>query len=105
MAVPKDFFLVVMVLYCLYYMVIFGLATAFALYVVIQLGGLWILMFIPIMLVGLIVIIVRKKSADTQIGNLAGNANTTRTETIMPFTFPGPKMFCASQFFFASSKI
>ena len=84
MAVLKDFFSVVMVL------VIYGFATTFAIYITIQLG-LWILMFIPIMLVGLIVIIVRKKSADTQkIGNLAGNANTTRTKTIRNFNLNLP---------------
>ena len=87
-AVLKDFFSVVMVL------VIYAFATTFAIYVITQLG-LWILMFIPIMLVGLIVIIVRKKSTDTQIGNLAGNVNTTRTETIrnsVEFNFPVSSM-------------
>jgi hypothetical protein len=83
MVVLKDFFTVVMALliYAIY---------IYLIYVIIQ-SGLWILMFIPIMLVGLIVnlivIIVRKNGLLKELQNLRtpGNAITTRAETIRNF--------------------
>ena len=87
MAVQKDFFTVVIQFILAIYVIVYAFATTFAIYYVI---GFMDFDVFSIMLVGFIVIIVRKKYADTQIGNLAGNANTTRAETIRNFNLNLP---------------